>query len=211
MENITYSEARKKVSLFSGRTYADAARRGAGRRLVTVGTQYSFADACTSLPPTKQPQAAPTFHVPEVELHQTPGTTQTTETPVSSDKPPLASEGPPEAMEVTPGSSVSKMLTGILPMPRSDLWNLAGGPERLHELVFFVRQNMVRRTAYVLPCLEKWIPGCGPRLLREGATRVFERMGDLSPERMLRLFQLFSALPEYTQSAFTAAVAREGS
>nr|XP_037274038.1 dimethyladenosine transferase 2, mitochondrial-like isoform X2 [Rhipicephalus microplus] len=96
-------------------------------------------------------------------------------------------------------------------VPRSDLWNLAGGPERLHELVFFVRQNMVRRTAYVLPCLEKWIPGCGPRLLREGATRVFERMGDLSPERMLRLFQLFSALPEYTQSAFTAAVAREGS
>ncbi|KAH8040813.1 hypothetical protein HPB51_012983 [Rhipicephalus microplus] len=111
MENITFSEARKKVSLFSGRTYADAARRGAGRRLVTVGTQYSFADACTSLPPTKQPQAAPTFHVPEVELHQTPGTTQTTETPLSSDKPPLASEGPPEAMEVTPGSSASKMLT----------------------------------------------------------------------------------------------------
>ncbi|KAH7972803.1 hypothetical protein HPB52_017304 [Rhipicephalus sanguineus] len=96
-------------------------------------------------------------------------------------------------------------------VPRSDLWDLAGSPERLHELVFFVRQNMVRRTAYVLPCLEKWIPGCGPRLLREGATRVFERMGDLSPERMLRLFQLFSALPEYSQSAFTAAVAREGS
>lgn len=96
-------------------------------------------------------------------------------------------------------------------VPRSDLWDLAGSPERLHELVFFVRQNMVRRTAYVLPCLEKWIPGCGPRLLREGATRVFERMGDLSPERMLRLFLLFSALPEYSQSAFTAAVAREGS
>ncbi|KAL1419917.1 hypothetical protein MTO96_004621 [Rhipicephalus appendiculatus] len=71
-------------------------------------------------------------------------------------------------------------------VPRSDLWDLAGSPERLHELVFFVRQNMVRRTAYVLPCLEKWIPGCGPRLLRE-------------------------ALPEYSQSAFTAAVAREGS
>ncbi|KAH8040418.1 hypothetical protein HPB51_010198 [Rhipicephalus microplus] len=108
---VENSQARKKVSLFSGRTYADAACRGAGRRLVTVGTQYSFADSCTSLPPTKQPPAAPTFHVPEVELHQTPGTTQTTETPVSSDKPPIASEGPPEAMEVTPGSSASKMLT----------------------------------------------------------------------------------------------------
>lgn len=126
MENITFSEARKKVSLFSGRTYADAARRGAGRRLVTVGTQYSFADACTSLPPTKQPQAAPTFHVPEVELHQTPGTTQTTETPVSSDKPPLASEGPPEAMEVTPGSSASKMLTESSQVRRGSIDRLRG-------------------------------------------------------------------------------------
>ncbi|XP_077520885.1 mitochondrial transcription factor B2 isoform X3 [Amblyomma americanum] len=90
-------------------------------------------------------------------------------------------------------------------MPRRDLWELVDGTDRLHELVFFVRQNMVRRTAYVLPCLEKWIPGCGPQLLRAGATRVFERTGDLSPERMLYLFHLFSALPEYPQSAFTAA------
>lgn len=90
-------------------------------------------------------------------------------------------------------------------MPRRDLWELVDSADQLPELVFFVRQNMVRRTAYVLPCLEKWIPGCGPRLLRAGATRVFERMGDLCPERMLRLFRLFSALPEYPQSAFTAA------
>ncbi|XP_075554399.1 mitochondrial transcription factor B2 isoform X2 [Dermacentor variabilis] len=109
------------------------------------------------------------------------------------------------------GAKAQAPLQLVRLVPRSDLWDLAGSPERLHELVFFVRQNMVRRTAYVLPCLEKWIPGCGPRLLRAGATRVFERMGDLSPERMLRLFQLFSALPEYSQSAFAAAAAREGS
>lgn len=90
-------------------------------------------------------------------------------------------------------------------VPRRDLWELAGSAERLTELAFFVRQNMVRRTAYVLPCLEKWIPGCGPRLVRAGATRVFERMGDLSPERMLDLFRLFAALPEYPESAFFAA------
>uniref|UniRef100_A0A023GEA2 Dimethyladenosine transferase 2, mitochondrial n=1 Tax=Amblyomma triste TaxID=251400 RepID=A0A023GEA2_AMBTT len=96
-------------------------------------------------------------------------------------------------------------------MPRRDLFELVDSVDRLFELVFFVRQNMVRRTAYVLPCLEKWIPGCGPRLLRAGATRVFERMGDLCPERMLDLFRLFSALPEYPQSAFisAAAAARE--
>lgn len=92
-------------------------------------------------------------------------------------------------------------------VPRRDLWELAGSAERLPEFVFFVRQNMVRRTAYVLPCLEKWIPGCGPRLVRAGAARVFERMGDLSPERMLELFRLFAALPEYPESAFFAAAA----
>lgn len=103
------------------------------------------------------------------------------------------------------GAKAQAPLELVRLVPRRDLWELAGSAERLPELVFFVRQNMVRRTAYVLPCLEKWIPGCGPRLVRAGATRVFERMGDLSPERMLGLFRLFAALPEYPESAFFAA------
>ncbi|KAH8035626.1 hypothetical protein HPB51_007861 [Rhipicephalus microplus] len=136
-ENIPFSEARKKVSLFSGRTYADAARRRAGRHLVTVGTQYSFADACTSRPPTKHSQAAPTFEVSQVHLHQTSetkqtiqtpqvnlrettGTTQTTErAPVPLEKPPSASECTQGAMDVTPASSASPMLTESILVKRS--------------------------------------------------------------------------------------------
>lgn len=110
-ENITFPEARKKLSLLSARSYVDAARRGAGRRLVTVGTQYSFADARLSRPPSKQPSAAPTFQVPEVNFSHSSGTTQTTERESTLlDKPSSASESPPEAMEVTPGSSVSPTL-----------------------------------------------------------------------------------------------------
>ncbi|KAG0414204.1 hypothetical protein HPB47_008632 [Ixodes persulcatus] len=54
----------------------------------------------------------------------------------------------------------------------------------------------------------KWIPGCGPRLIR-GGVRVFDRMGDLSPNQVLSVFRLFSSLPEYAHSPFQAAVARE--
>lgn len=92
--------------------------------------------------------------------------------------------------------------------PRSDLFDILDPPERLQELVFFIRQNMVKRSAYIIPTLEKWIPGCGPRLIR-GGVRVFDRMGDLSPNQVLSVFRLFSSLPEYAHSPFQAAVARE--
>ncbi|CAN8000610.1 unnamed protein product [Ixodes hexagonus] len=92
--------------------------------------------------------------------------------------------------------------------PRSDLFDIFDPPERLQELVFFIRQNMVKRSAYIIPTLEKWIPGCGPRLIR-GGVRVFDRMGDLSPNQVLSVFRLFSSLAEYTHSPFLAAVARE--
>ncbi|CAN8009733.1 unnamed protein product [Ixodes pacificus] len=92
--------------------------------------------------------------------------------------------------------------------PRSDLFDILDPPERLQELVFFIRQNMVKRSAYIIPTLEKWIPGCGPRLIR-GGVRVFDRMGDLSPNQVLSVFRLFSSLPEYAHCPFQAAVARE--
>lgn len=92
--------------------------------------------------------------------------------------------------------------------PRSDLFELLDPPERLLELVFFIRQNMVKRTAYIVPTLEKWIPGCGPRLIR-GGVKVFCRMGDLSPKEVVALFQLFSSLSEYQDSPFVAAMSRE--
>lgn len=57
-ENLTFPEARRKHALFSGTRYADAARRGAERRLVSTGCQYSFADLALPLAPREQPPAA---------------------------------------------------------------------------------------------------------------------------------------------------------
>ncbi|KAH7964128.1 hypothetical protein HPB51_027634 [Rhipicephalus microplus] len=174
MRNIAFTEARQKVSLFSRKTYADAAHRGAGRRLATVRTQYSFAGACTSRLPTKQPQAAPTFEVLQVHLHQTSETTQTIQTPqvnfheasettqtterapVPLEKPPSASKCSQGEMDVTPASSASPMLTEYLLVKRSPIERLRGkkhppvqAPDRCCEvsitpLPFFLFKNGCR-------------------------------------------------------------------
>lgn len=57
-ENLTFPQARLKHALLSGKSYADAARRGVGRRLVDAGTQYSEADLVPSQPPTQQQKVA---------------------------------------------------------------------------------------------------------------------------------------------------------
>lgn len=56
-QNISYQEARRKHAMFSPR-YANAARRGAEPRLVSVATQYSSADLVPSSPPAVLPLAA---------------------------------------------------------------------------------------------------------------------------------------------------------
>ncbi|KAH6920605.1 hypothetical protein HPB50_028407 [Hyalomma asiaticum] len=100
---------------------------GTGQLGLTVGTQYSFADACSSRPPTKQPPAAPTFQVPEVTFSQASGTTHTNErASVPLEKRPSAPECPPEAMEVTPGPSASATLMGSPKVRRSSLDRLKG-------------------------------------------------------------------------------------
>lgn len=56
-ENISFPEARQKHKMFSAASYADAARRGLGRRLVSTATQCSLADVSLSLTPSEQPPA----------------------------------------------------------------------------------------------------------------------------------------------------------
>lgn len=55
-ENLTFAQARLKHALLSGRSYADAARRGVERRLVDAGTQY---DLVPPQPPAQQQKAPP--------------------------------------------------------------------------------------------------------------------------------------------------------
>ncbi|XP_065371982.1 dimethyladenosine transferase 2, mitochondrial [Calliphora vicina] len=49
-------------------------------------------------------------------------------------------------------------------VPRRDIFNYVA-PENLPALWYFVKQNCVSRRNRIIPNLEKWIPGCGPRLI----------------------------------------------
>ncbi|CAG0889796.1 unnamed protein product [Darwinula stevensoni] len=77
--------------------------------------------------------------------------------------------------------------------------------EQLQELTFFVSHHLQSRTSPIIPALEKWIPGCGPRLIIKGMT-IYSRFGDLTPGEILDLYKEFSSWPEYQHSTFRAAV-----
>ncbi|EDW28027.1 GL27200 [Drosophila persimilis] len=49
-------------------------------------------------------------------------------------------------------------------VPRRNLHELCS-PQDLIALWFFIKQNMVSRRNRIIPNLEKWVPGCGPRLI----------------------------------------------
>ncbi|XP_077550887.1 uncharacterized protein LOC144164247 [Haemaphysalis longicornis] len=57
-ENITFPEERKRFASFPLGRYADAARRGAERRLVSTETQFSESDLVPPPPPAGLPHAA---------------------------------------------------------------------------------------------------------------------------------------------------------
>ncbi|XP_071453970.1 dimethyladenosine transferase 2, mitochondrial [Hetaerina americana] len=85
--------------------------------------------------------------------------------------------------------------------PRKDLHEIVQGAENLKALWHFVRQCFSVRSNQVIPTLEKWIPGCGPRLIFNNLSIVTE-FGELSPPEVLKLFQMFSQWPEYDHCPF---------
>lgn len=71
----------------------------------------------------------------------------------------------------------------------------------LKPLWYFVHQHMVKRSNKVIPQMERWVPGCGPRLISKGLT-IFHEFGDLSPFQILELFLEFSSWPEFSTCPF---------
>lgn len=66
---------------------------------------------------------------------------------------------------------------------------------------YFTSYHMRKRTNRVIPELEKWVPGCGIRLIMKDYT-IFTQFGDLSPTQILDLFKEFKSWPEYEKSYF---------
>ncbi|XP_063231645.1 dimethyladenosine transferase 2, mitochondrial [Bacillus rossius redtenbacheri] len=90
-------------------------------------------------------------------------------------------------------------------VPRRDFYDTVVPQEQLQPLWFFIRQNMSSRHNRIIPQLERWIPGCGPRLIAKDVN-IYSRFGDLSPRQILSTFRDFSGWPEYPACAFRASV-----
>ncbi|XP_015120687.1 dimethyladenosine transferase 2, mitochondrial [Diachasma alloeum] len=66
---------------------------------------------------------------------------------------------------------------------------------------YFLSIHMKTRNTRIIPVLEKWIPGCGPRLIREDYD-IYSTFDELNSEQLLQLFKTFKSWPEYETSPF---------
>lgn len=89
--------------------------------------------------------------------------------------------------------------------PKRDLFDEIGGIENLKPLWFFTRQVCKSGKSRVIPQVEKWVSGCGYRLitLNINAFTIFE---DLSPNELLQVFLELLKWPEFKNSSFTCAM-----
>lgn len=72
-----------------------------------------------------------------------------------------------------------------------------------HFFVLFYSIVIICHILYLF--YRRWIPNCGPRLIRQGLT-IFTEFGDLNATQMLRLFQLFTSWPEFPDCPFQASM-----
>ncbi|XP_049805483.1 dimethyladenosine transferase 2, mitochondrial isoform X2 [Schistocerca nitens] len=88
---------------------------------------------------------------------------------------------------------------------RKDFFEKVVPVEHLQPLWYFLRTHMMSRRNRIVPQLEQWIPGCGPRLIIKGRS-IFDQFGDLNPPELLSLFKEFISWPEFYQSNFLSSM-----
>ena len=90
-------------------------------------------------------------------------------------------------------------------VPHRDFFERVVKVEELHQFWYFIFHHMVSRKNRVIPQLEKWIPGCGPRLITCDMT-IFTEFGDLTPYQILSLFHEFTRWPEFSECPFLSSM-----
>lgn len=79
------------------------------------------------------------------------------------------------------------------------------GKENLFPYWYFVRHHLFSRTMRVIPELERWIPGCGVKLIKQGFN-IYSQFGEMSPQEVLNLYLEFTSWPEFAGSSYLSAV-----
>nr|XP_050867906.1 dimethyladenosine transferase 2, mitochondrial isoform X1 [Vespula vulgaris] len=85
--------------------------------------------------------------------------------------------------------------------PKPYLLNNELKPNQIISYWYFVKYHLKSTSQRVIPELEKWIPGCGIRLIEKNYN-IFTRFVDLTPLEFLKLYKDFTSWPEYESSLF---------
>lgn len=85
--------------------------------------------------------------------------------------------------------------------PKADLFNNYLKLEEIIPYWYFVKYHYTEHEQRVIPELEKWVPGCGLKLIQMDYN-IFTRFTDLTPIECFNLYKEFVSLPEFESSMF---------
>ncbi|XP_054258110.1 dimethyladenosine transferase 2, mitochondrial [Macrosteles quadrilineatus] len=84
--------------------------------------------------------------------------------------------------------------------PKRDLLQRIS-PDLLRNFLYFVKFMMRKQSASLIDLMERWVPGCGVRLITRGYT-IYTDCGSLTPDEYLEIFLEFTSWPEFSSSSF---------
>ncbi|XP_043793258.1 dimethyladenosine transferase 2, mitochondrial [Apis laboriosa] len=90
--------------------------------------------------------------------------------------------------------------------PKPDIFTLFGEKEHIINFWHFVRHNFYKPSSRIIPTLEKIIPGCGIRLIKEKNYNIFTEFCQLNVNEVFNLYMDFKSWPEFKQSSFLSSV-----
>ncbi|XP_015182633.1 PREDICTED: dimethyladenosine transferase 2, mitochondrial isoform X2 [Polistes dominula] len=85
--------------------------------------------------------------------------------------------------------------------PKPDLFNNYLKLEDIIPYWYFLKYHFTGIEQKIIPELEKWVPGCGLKLIRMNYN-IYTRFIDLSPIECFNLFKEFKSWPEFESSMF---------
>ncbi|XP_042217292.1 dimethyladenosine transferase 2, mitochondrial-like [Homarus americanus] len=108
---------------------------------------------------------------------------------------------PPDTRNLKERSAVTNSLHLVKISPNLELFEKVSKKELVSFHYFMNTVARIKRVDTLIMCLERWIPDCGPQLIKNGL-RVFCHPRELTSEQLLLAYRIFTSLPLYEGSVF---------
>lgn len=85
--------------------------------------------------------------------------------------------------------------------PKKDFFDKVPRKELESFFFFIYTMSRLKRTDSLIVGMERWIPDCGPEIIKHGI-HVFARPRELTTEELFLAYKIFISLPSYPESVF---------